>query len=383
MVTDITMIKTKTLLDRVFCVATKVFVLVGMVFFLPNQQAYGPQVMFYQHATIFLAFLSLLTPPKRRIVSPWLALILLYMFLRIAFAIHDANARLQFANVFFFAVALKVIAERISLEFKTWGKAFFFFCLLNMGWMALQAWGRDPLFSSVAPQNMPQTDIVGFMGARYALGNLAALSFPFIWAWNPVATLVCLPLIFYSKACTCACALLASFLFVLYRRRPRLFAFLVPVLLAACAWYVFMYDMPTGQFGKRITIWLAGIQIWMKGNLWWGLGLGRWSSMMISTTQENGVPEVWSWMHNDYLQAGFELGVAGLTLITGYLISIFKRLSLADSRATILMSVWVSLVLVSMFHFPFHVGRFAVLCTLIIALTEAYFSELKPSEDEI
>jgi len=155
------------------------------LFYIPGQQFYAPQEMFFQYGVMGIFALSFITPRLREANNTWLAVILFYTIANTVLFHFTPEIRMKLLNMFLGFVLIKEVSERTSLDFKRIGNFLALLCSLNVVWIALQLNGLDPIFQSLNKEAMPQVDIVGFMGLKANLGVLAALSFPFIFYSRP------------------------------------------------------------------------------------------------------------------------------------------------------------------------------------------------------
>ena len=319
--------------------------------------------------------LSFMIPQRRSFPIPWMGAILAYAILTTVLLFFREPQRNVLNNLFVGLVLIKVLSERVSLNFKTVGNLLAVFCLINCLWIVLQIYNLDPVYSSAMPQNMPQVDRVGMMGLKANLGVLAALSFPLIFQAGWWKTIVCIPLLWFGRSSTCVLAFSVTALFVLwFTNRPIFWAALL-VLIAAGIWYVGFVDMPSGQFSKRLKVWFAGIRILSGSNPSFGNGLGSWPTFKFTTIQENGSPETWVWAHNTFLQWLFEMGVIGTIILYGYFRAMASKLRIGILEHRVALSFMIPVVIVSFFHFPLHIARFAGLICYMFASTEALVYE--------
>jgi hypothetical protein len=345
--------------------------------------AYVPQEIFFQYFAVLFFTLSLFVPKKRDISNGWLAAILAYALFHTILLKFDPPTRLHLMNMFLGLVTFKIIAERIDVEPKIWGKAFIGFCILNIVWITFQYFNQDPLFSPIEPDKKATVDMVGLLGAHYALGCAAALMAPFIYAVHPACLIFVVPLLMAGKSSTAVLAAVVSILFIIWNENRKLFLVLVVLGIVGTVIYTIYYDMPTGQFGKRMKIWQYGFHYLAGTDLWRGLGLGSWHTTGFMMRKQNGEPEWWSWAHNEYLQYAFEQGVFGFMLLTGYIVSLFKRTVRQCYNSKYGLAAFISLLAISVFHFPFRIGRLAVVAIVIVAITEANKRTLNEKDTEL
>jgi O-antigen ligase len=353
------------MLDKLFDSYLKVFLIGTMVFFVPNQLAYLPQEQFFQYGAVGFLFLSFIVPAKRQMNNWYIGIVLLYMGLN-ALVIHPGgNAQHILMNSVFGSIVIKTVSERADLTFKSIGKLFTVFCILNIFQLTLQVMNIDPIFSMVNPQNQTVIDQTGFLNARFALASVAVLMLPFMYAASPKYILAALPLLWFGKSSVCLGAAALVLLYLLWMNHRKLFWTVgLPALIGASV-YVFAYDLPTGQFEKRLPVWWKGIEVF-KTTPWFGVGLGSWAKLGFTTIQGNGQPETWVQAHNDVLQFMFEAGIAGLIGVWVWARDLFRSV-----KNPVSVSAFIALILVSFFHFPFHIARLAGIGCFIIAVMEA------------
>ena len=178
-----------------FDIFLRVFLIGTMAFFWPGMMAYKPQELFFQYSAFALLGISFMVPIKREVQNKTLSLLFFFMMAHTLLFHFEPSARMTLVNVFLGVLVIKIVAERVSLNLKKIGTLFLCFVILNDLWVGLQLMDKDPIFTNVFFNNMPQIDHVGFMGARFALGCMAALTLPFIYYLHPV---FCIFLLFGS-----------------------------------------------------------------------------------------------------------------------------------------------------------------------------------------
>lgn len=361
----------------IFDLFLKVFLIGCTVFFIPGQEFYGPQEVFFQYGAMALLAISYATKREREVTNKFLGMFFLYALANTILFHFNPVSRIKVLNLFLGMFLIKETSERMTLNFEMVGNLLALFCALNVAWIGLQLNQIDPIFSSMNPQNMPQVDTVGFMGLKANLGCLAALAFPFIFEASPLASIICLPLLWFGQSSTAVLAFMISFLFLMWFKNRKLFWILAGICLAGGIYYIFCKDLPTGEFPKRIKVWMAGISYLAGTKPWFGHGLGAWAVTGFTTLQQNGEPQQWVWAHNEFIQLAFEIGVVGMVCLYAYFKDLFKVINLKYGNHRLAISILIPLVIISFFHFPAHLGRFAGLVCFMIAAVEALISEDK------
>ncbi len=336
-----------------------VFLIGSTTYFIAGQEFYAPQEMWFQYGVLFICALSWFVKAERKVTNAYFGAILVYALANTIFMHFQPECRIKLLNFFFGAILIKEVSERVDLNFKHIGNLFALFCAFNVFWIGLQIKHVDPIFTSMFPQNMKEVDVVGFMGLKANLGVLAAVCAPFIYYSNPFNLIICLPLLYFSQSSTAVAAFVITVLFMLWFDNHKLFFIISGLLIPAGLYYILKIDAPTGQFSKRLNVWGAGINYLAGTSPWFGNGLGAWGATKFTTMQENGQPQVWIWAHNEYLQFGFELGICGIVLMYAFFKDMAKQLCLRVSEHRQAVAIMIPVLAVSIFHFPFHLGRFA------------------------
>lgn len=354
--------------QKLFDVYLKFFLLGCMVFYVPGQQFYVPQEMFFQYGVFGFLVISWIVERKRDVSNFYFGAILGYALLNTILCHFTPESRMKLLNLFLGSILIKEISERITLDFKSIGKFLALFCAFNVFWLVLQIKGVDPIFTSLFRDKMPQIDHVGFMGLKANLGVLAALCAPFIYYSNPFNLIICLPLLYFGQSSTAVAAFVVTVLCMLwFDDKKKLFWWILGIIVPLGAYYVLKIDMPEGQFSKRLFVWGAGVNYLAGSGPWFGNGLGSWATTGFTTIQENGEPQTWIWAHSSYIQFLFELGLVGIVLMYAFFKNIFTSMNFQRYNHRKAFCILIPLLLVAVFHFPERIGRFAGLTCYIFA----------------
>ena len=91
---------------------------------------------------------------------------------------------------------------------------------------------------------------------------------------------------------------------------------------------------------------------WNSGHQILGLGMGSFGVMSrsISLKHNFNTFEIWPWLHSDWLQTMFELGVVGFILYAVLFVSVSK--DLYTKRSSLLFSIWMGLGASALIDFP-------------------------------
>ncbi len=129
---------------------------------------------------------------------------------------------------------------------------------------------------------------------------------------------------------------------------------------------------PDGS-GARMITWNATVAAWWDTGIITGNGPGSWAVLWPSFRPPAAW---WNWKfaHNDFLQLLFEMGLAGLTLVLGFIVSLARTAWAFRGylEVSILSSVLVTTVILCLGSFTMHMAALAVIPLVAAARLEAY-----------
>lgn len=378
-------------LNKVFKYCVMTFVCIGTLFYVPLKANMNPedavnlgylyQDFFFRYGALFLFSFSCLLAPKRVINLKSMSILFIYFIFLALLMNFDLKMRVHLLNFGIGLLFVKTISEHFEdKSVKFIGKFFIALILINLVLMALQYFRLDPILTA-KPHTGSADLVVGFMRAKVHLGVLAAILAPFIYAVNPWLVLLCLPLLYFSVSSVAVCAFCLSFLLLSwFDLKRKAFIGLVLALFLIGAAYVLKYDMPGGQFGDRFKVWHQTISFSLKTNPVLGVGIGsfsKWNPTTVQGTTEERLP--WIWAHNEYLQTYFEGGLFALFLMWSYVAGFFKNMIrlISDRESRAICASFLTVLMISFFHFPFHLSRLAIPCLFIMAMYEIKASKCK------
>lgn len=366
---------------------------------------YVIQELFFRYGTITLFLVScFFKEPKRRLQFFSMPVFLLFVILVSMFFNFDIRVRASILNIFFGIFFYKLVVENVDIkEFPKIATWLFWLLFANLVLCLMQTLQIDPIFSHVRPDLMPDQDELGFMRLKATLGCLAVVIAPFLFILSPWLVLVALPLLYHSDSSVSVAAFALVMGFLLYFRfkeyrvdfklplLPRinfplvwLWWITVAVILTGGVWYVCFVDMPMGQFGSRFVIWKWSLSTFLTKSPFFGLGLAKFGAIGPQTMQGGGNPEplTWIWVHNEFLQGAFETGIIGLTILIIFIRARFEEFkkNWQDREIQALFGSFLAILMISFFHFPFHLGKMAPLCIFLMALYHAKVIERTKNE---
>lgn len=371
------------------------FLFIGIIFYLPITRGfqgdpiefgYNIQELFFRYGTAVLFCLSLLLDPVRKSNMKMYAFFLIYLIFTSISIGFDMQSRRHMLNIFTGIVFIKTIVEYYdfkSIKSHIW--TLFSVLVANLVLGIFQLCGKDPIFQQINPIIAKGViEMIGFMKVKAHLGTLAAMISPLLFIVSPWTVLVCIPLIYFSGSSAGASAFVVTTGFMFYcmlsKQKNGLLIFwsIAVALLIGLFAYVLLYDAPGGQFSERFKVWFPAMSDVLRRSPFFGMGIGSFAGSGYQTTQVGHSNLNWVWAHNEYLQMLYETGVFGLMIIIYWIKDMVVRFRQRnDYKSQAFMASFVSVCMVSFLHFPFHIGRHVIPCLFIIAINEAYFSQVK------
>lgn len=367
----------------------KIFLVVGTLFFIvppPNTDPMGWNYMaqeeFFKYGVIFLYAISLMFKSYRKFECKSIGIFFIYcVFISLLGEFGDYQ-KYYLQNVFFGILFYQLIYERVRLEeLKKYSSWLYWLIFANFVLCVFQWFDKDLIFTHIHHGVVPSAElVVGFMRLQAALGILASFIAPVLWIVNPFLVLLVIPLLFWAKSSAAVLAFVVSMGFLSYFRLPkRLWIALAVLVLVLGSAYVLKCDMPSGQFGERFKIWWAAMNHALTARPFTGLGLGSFAAWQPQSTQITQSEKLtWLWAHNEYIQTIFELGITGFVMLICFLKGRFLDFSKSfkNRECQALFSSFISILIVSFFHFPFHMGKMIGLTLFLMAAYHAKSKEV-------
>lgn len=410
------------------------FIILLPTFYIVGMDERSAQLQFFQFSVI--ALLAVMH------VNKWFGALLGWCLFQFLFFKDAPIFSGALNNLFLAALAYHIIVLYSEhKEIKKYFKAFYILLGINILLCLRQYYQADPVFMMAEQDHQKVfTEYPGFFGLPAFLGNFTAAVLPLAFSLTPLLLPFCLVALYFSKSTFSVLAALCGGLFYLWFKHRRCFwAFLIIGGLS-CGVYVLKYDLPTGQFGRRIEVWKM-VERFSFQKQFVGHGIGSFQSQSIFETSPSGklavinslddfkaflseaalsnktpelLPEIsafkgsvyplevkefkkklqgkgmdferWQNVHNDFLEAFFETGFIGLFLIFGFIFDFFKRFiefGKKDSFAVALMGSLVAIIIVSIGHFPFHMARLGGPFVVLLALLDVALIHNKLDKEEV
>ena len=245
--------------------------------------------------------------------------------------------------------------------------------LLQCAWMIMQMFGVDPFFKTIDWDiNKGKMPLVGWAGNGALLGVfLSSTSFLFLEYFKvkriPILFFIALGFSLLLKNATCAIAFSAGGLFYLlnkYKFKARYVLGGILILLSLLGF--FLYIKPPNF--DRFYIWNRIFHKWITLKPFMGHGLGTFSRISIQDHTHTS----WFELHNDYLEMWLDVGLIGLTLFTGFIISKFIAFfkSTRTNLQICLASGLVAYLVSAMFLFPMRIVQTGFFALLLLGVLE-------------
>jgi hypothetical protein len=387
-------------LSNVFDYALKAFLFIGTIFFVPVLAGTNPeeaaafgymvQELFFRYGVVTLFALSLSVPRVRALVFQSLPLFLITTVITaILFGFH-VQMRSGILNIGMGLLFYKIVYESVDLtKLKTFAWWFGWLLFFNLVWCVLQWNGKDMLWVHVDEGRLLGQNavglldkIVGFMRLKVHLGVLAALLTPLVVAYAPAFLLCIIPLVIFSQSSTAAFAVVVTCIVMgVYRMKNVMLAILSFALLAFGVWFICFFDMAAGiggGFYERISVWSSVVGMTFKQCSVIGAVVGRFGALGFTTLQQSGVPILWKWVHNEFIQAFYEFGAVGMACLIAYIVAIHKKAQefMKDKAVLVLYASFITIIILSLTHFPWHLGRFVPVMIFLLATLHAKIDTL-------
>ena len=408
---------------------TFVFLILCPIFYVFGEDLRSVQASFFQVSIIILVGLMH--------VNKYLGLFLVWCGFQAVFM--TQSDPFTVTNLFFGLIAYQFIVKCSNVsEFKKYFYVFLGILALNILWCVRQKFNIDPIFS-IADYDKQQkfSDVSGFFGLPAFLGNYASPLMPLALITGYWGVPFVLAALFFSKSSFSVISCFGGVLFFLWFRKRLFFWIALLVLGAASLAYVVKYDLPTGEFPRRLKVWKL-IEREAFKEPFFGHGAGSFKKNVfveampsheiykaenfemlkrflvveavkkekkplatyINTTlnpgnqnevrkemQKEGMDySIWDHAHNEYLQIFYDSGILGILILLFYFKDLYKRFldyGRKNTAALALMSAVVAILLVSAGHFPSELARLAGPYLCLFAFLELALIHAKKQKEAV
>lgn len=309
-------------------------------------------------------------------INKWVAMFLLLSMVSMIFPFYG-----QQSYVAFIAIVFGVALYNLSVQYLDTNVAMNAICIvviINCIYLTFQYFNADPLFVQKGNDFIGLS--VALMGNKNLASAIIAIGFP---AFLRPKWLFFLPLVawglYFAKSSggvlAVAIAIIAYgliYYLALEKKsvpeKVRNCGVLIFGMSAVFYAYFYLYDNSTGGLfhNDRVMAWIYALTLY-KQHWLMGAGLGHWS--IIGHIKRPELQGLW-WvnLHNEFLQALFEMGVGFVVILCGYFINILRRIDFKS--CAIPLSALVAICANSFVNFPFHIGTTALIGILWLSLLE-------------
>ena len=242
--------------------------------------------------------------------------------------------------------------------------------VIQIIWMVLQAFEKDPIFYGITNSGLPnltkgfRMPIVGWSGNPALLSaSLAMIAFLFlykgkVWFWISVIAII------FLKSFTGMLCLFASGLFYLFCQKLLSKKITLWIILSCITLGLFTIFIKFPNF-DRIYIWDKLIHSTVNSRPIIGRGINFFSQLNI--IDKTNTP--WTEAHNDYLQMWLELGFIGVGLFMAFVVNIFKDFfsKIRSHKEICIASSLVAWLVLGISLFPMHLAQFSFYAIILLA----------------
>lgn len=406
------------------------FIVLLPTFYIAGGENRYDQIQFFQISAMLLVAVMH--------VNKWLGAFLGWCVFQFLFFKNMPNYSVTLQNIFLAAVIYQFIVKCCYIKsYKKYLWAFTGLLALNVAWCFFQMFQLDPIFQMYdSKYQQTFTEYAGFFALPAFLGNFTAplvtLSFLLSYYLTPLFLIA----LFFSKSTFSMLAAFSAILFFFWFRKR--IAFWIILLIGGVAFltYAIKYDLPTGQFERRINVWGVVLKLAFK-NQFLGYGIGTYGNQFIAEAtpshnivftndtnyfrrflqdeaaalnklevfeyiksmppafnlfqlrekmRANGMDfEMWKNAHNEFLEIFYETGLIGLFIVCGFIFDFFKRFwryARDNTLCVSLMASFVAILIVSFGHFPFHLARLAGSFIVLMAMLDLALIEARKTKEE-
>ena len=304
---------------------------------------------------------------------------------------HNFSGGNYLVNIVYGCIIYQVSYQII--DSKTISQAFkvvLWLVFLNIIWLILQNTGNELLFVEVSTQKLGNMNNVAMMGLKAMMGMFFALSIPIMAFFNPMIALLFFIPIWLSESSISIIAGVASLGFFIFLRLSRRWKTVVAILSMIAIFYTFQ-DSKANMMADRFDIWKITLRDAMQKPIsGWGLDAFRninlkektfnyfknvptnksGHGIYIQETKQfllpddckgsSGPIDPWDHPHNEYVSLFFEYGVLGVIIFLLLSRDMMRRFNRSDDALVCLAGFFISLLIISVAQFPFHLARIGV-----------------------
>ena len=297
------------------------------------------------------------------------------------------------------AVYRVVNKDNIDLLFKF----FMWFAVANLIYMVMQGFGGELLFREVSAPTGYQPYMLGFMCLKAIMAMFFAMAIPFVAFKYPVVALGLFVPIYISDCSAAMGGAIVAYLWQIWHISKKWFFILLTLMSIGGVIYA-AHDSKMGMFTDRMNLWKVVLRdAVQRPIIGWGpdsfrcvtpykqfmyfknnrtldssqidvrdtieythtgkYDMGKYGSFM----QDSDTLDPWDNPHNEYVQLFYEFGVLGLIILGFMVYDIKKRFTATKPYLIPLSGFLISVAIMSIGQFPFHLARVGFYIPIFIA----------------
>lgn len=315
----------------------------GSQFFLIPKWASGDEIWVF-YWLVLIAISSFGLKENRRVDVRWFVPLLSFSLLSVLLHYGVPQFYIYFGvflHLFLGCLAVKIIAERITIAPRKIGELLLRLWIVVHGVLILQSLGFV----------WKDYELSGFYTMPWMMGSAAVLSIPFIRklkSWY--GAILILPIAMSHSSAIVGVALV---MWLQPKLRPSNILLVVFMALS----YIFLFDrgLDTARFAV-IEKSIPYVHNWIIGD-----GIGSWAHRAFVRLNGQDL-YYWRWAHNELYQMTTETGILGGLSVLALIFNLFKRISV-EQRYYLF-----GIVALSMVHPIFHIPRLIPFLILIFAM---------------
>lgn len=280
-------------------------------------------------------------------------------------------------------IGLKYVIKKNIIKINTVLKIVCIVALFQFVWLIMQKFNFDPVFYPISPTRdrvfgyrMPPIGWSGnpvILAIFFAMSSFLTLHY-FTIRKIPVFFFIILSSMFILKNATMVICLSAGLIFMFIYKYPKKILPILLIIILLCTFFVYV-KKPNFD---RLPIWKQLIEKSTTARPIVGCGINYFSHLFIKDKKNI----IWNEAHNEPLQIYLELGMIGLCLFTGFIIS--KYIEFFKIRRNnlqlYLISSLTAFLVAGISMFPFHLAQLSFYAILFLAcLDRSYETELLQS----
>ena len=179
--------------------------------------------------------------------------------------------------------------------------------VINIAFCILQYYAKDSYFMF---DNLQSSGL--FLLPVY-LGMYAALSAPFLLSWNKLGWLLAVICVLFSRSSLCVGGLALGTMFYIYHKHRPIFVKSSIALVILASIFIFLKDMPSGEFSRRLPVWNMVFSKAMRSP-YWGYGSQGYDKTLFLEFSSGNTGETKTYLFNTTVKPENEAPIKDIIL---------------------------------------------------------------------